>query len=257
MARKISILIILIFTFYSALSQTVKIPDIATDRPDQTESARVIPFGTFQIEAGLFHEWKGRGLDSERYLGMPQTLLRLGVGKLVELRAGFSVDGLFSRGTMGEKSVFGISDLEIGAKVQLFKREDSATEVAFVTHLLIPSGTQNVSPREWGSITKLAISHELSDAISLGYNIGYDWFSKSQGEFVYSAALGIALGERWGTYGEFYGTASSRDSFKINANTGVTYLIKRNLQIDLSVGSGINNKMFYVSTGISYNIPIY
>lgn len=252
----------LLLTFFSFISINIALGqngsgiEIITDRPDQTESARIVNFGRLQIESGLIMEWLGGGPDSERHLGVPQTLFRMGVSNYIELRGSISADGIFNRYGDGWKSKYGIGDAEIGAKIQLFKKEGSLTEVAFISHILMPSGSKGISSGEWGTINKLAVSHELTNSLNIGYNIGYDWFSKSGGEFIYSAALGVVLSERLGAYAEIYGSVTNTKVLQINANSGLTYLVKENIQLDISAGSGLNNKMVYISAGISYNIPL-
>jgi hypothetical protein len=252
----------LLLTIFSVISTNIMLGqngsgiEIVTDRPDQTESARIVNFGRLQIESGLILEWLGSGQERERHLGIPQTLFRMGVSNFVELRGSISADGVFNRYGDGWKNKYGIGDAEIGAKVQLFKKEGSHTEVAFISHILMPSGSKGISLGEWGTINKLAVSHELTNSLNIGYNIGYDWFSKSGGEFIYSAALGLALSDRLGAYAEIYGSVINTNVLQINANAGMTYLLKENIQLDVSAGSGLNNKMFYISAGISYNIPL-
>ena len=51
-------------------------PDMVTDRPDQTESATVVPRGLLQVEMGYLFARDG---DVDGY-AVPGTLFRLGLG---------------------------------------------------------------------------------------------------------------------------------------------------------------------------------
>ena len=59
-------------------------PEMVTDRPDQTESATVVPWGLLQVETGYLFARDG---DVDGY-AVPGTLFRLGLGGRLELRIG-------------------------------------------------------------------------------------------------------------------------------------------------------------------------
>ena len=59
-------------------------PDMVTDRPDQTESAAVVPRGLLQVETGYLFARDG---DVDGH-AVPGTLFRLGLGGRLELRIG-------------------------------------------------------------------------------------------------------------------------------------------------------------------------
>jgi len=233
-----------------ALNLGLKAQTIVTDRPDQTESSTTIPFKSLQIESGILVGNEGGG-DLKQLL-IPTTLLRYGLTKNIELRFGQQFENL--KNDLTSESDFGISDLEIGAKIQLFKKEDVNTEIAFLSHLILPTGSKGLTSDKFGTINKLSISHKLSDKLGLGYNVGYDNMGKGEGDFTYSAALGIGLGEKFGTYVELYGEYAEFSSWGSNFDSGLTYLVRDNLQLDASFGLGLNHKMHYFSLGFSWNI---
>lgn len=239
---------LLLITF--ALNLGLKAQTIVTDRPDQTESSTTIPFKSLQIESGILVGNYGGG-DLKQLL-IPSTLLRYGLSKNVELRFGQQFENL--KNDLTSESDFGISDLEIGAKIQLFKKEDVNTEIAFLSHLILPTGSNGLTNDKFGTINKLAISHTLNDKLGLGYNVGYDNMGEGKGDFTYSAALGIGLGEKFGTYVELYGEYAEFSNWGSNFDSGLTYLVRDNLQLDASFGLGLNHKMHYFSLGFSWNI---
>ncbi len=244
--KKIYTLVLITF----ALNLGLKAQTIVTDRPDQTESSTTIPFKSLQIESGILVGNYGGG-DLKQLL-IPTTLLRYGLSKNVELRFGQQFENL--KNDLTSESDFGISDLEIGAKIQLFKKEDVNTEIAFLSHLILPTGSNGLTNDKFGTINKLAISHELNDKLGLGYNVGYDNMGEGEGDFTYSAALGIGLGEKFGTYVELYGEYAEFSNWGSNFDSGLTYLVRDNLQLDASFGLGLNHKMHYFSLGFSWNI---
>jgi hypothetical protein len=144
--------------------------------------------------------------------------------------------------------------MEIGAKVQLFKKNDANTEIAFLSHLLFPTGTKELTIGNLGTINKLSISHSLSERLGIGYNIGYNYFEELNGDLTYSLALGIQVNEKVSMYTELYGVLINLEDFELNADAGFTYLAKENLQFDFSFGTGLNQTMNYLSIGVSWLI---
>jgi len=225
---------------------------IVTDRPDQTESSSTVPKKSLQIESGMLIKFAEEGDISLREIAIPSTLFRYGIGKGIEIRVVNQYVNIKEKNTSNEIS--GISDLEIGAKIQLFKKESSKTEIAFLSHVILPTGTKEVSFDKLGTINKLSISHELSDNLGLGYNLGYNYFGYDNGFLTYSLVLGIAITERVGMYLEPYGSIGILDDHLANFDAGITYLVKDNFQLDFSFGTGINYTMNYLSAGFSWNI---
>ena len=244
-----TLIILLMFLWVSGSAQ-----QIVTDRPDQTEASSTVPKQSFQIETGLLLQFAGSGNNKARYISAPSTLFRYGLIKCLELRlvSEFSIqrnaiDGLVDKAN-------GINDLQIGAKLQLFKRSDNATELAFMSHLVVPSGTAAVTGRAVGTINKLCISHSLSDRVSLGYNLGYNYLGSSVGDLTYSLSVAFGITDKLGIFLEPYGSWDRFEAATTNFDGGFTYLIRDNLQYDFSFGVGLDNRMNFLSTGISWNI---
>lgn len=145
---------------------------IITDRPDQTESSSTIKKGSLQIESGVLLGYTDIDNAMERQILAPTTLFRYGLTSKFELRILSQFETLRNNG----KVVEGISNLEIGTKIQLLQKENINTEIAFLSHLILPTGTKELTNNDYGTINKLSISHELNENIELGYNIGYNYF---------------------------------------------------------------------------------
>ena len=65
-------------------------------------------------------------------------------------------------------------------------------------------------------------------------------------------SYGKSLGS-FGVFFEVFGDESSNNS-NLNFDSGITYLIDNDKQLDLSIGRGLNNDMFYISAGFSIDI---
>lgn len=227
---------------------TISAQEIITDRPDQTESSSTVPLKSLQVEACALFQ-KAGGIAVNAY---PSILWRYGVTKNFELRLLTQFET--NKGIHNSSKNSGISDLQIGAKIQLFKKENINTEIAFLSHLILPTAKRKLTNDKLGTINKLSISHLISERMGIGYNVGYDFFGTGSGNLTYSIALGVSLSDKIGFYIEPYGEFSEFENHFASFDTGFTYLLKGNLQLDISYGTGLNYTMNYFSTGFSWNI---
>ena len=236
--NRLLILILTLFISDYAFAQ------ISTDRPDQTESSLVLPKGTIQIENGF--------VSRKNELIFPNTLFRIGISKKFEFR--INTNYIFKTNE-NENKISNFSDLEIGTKIQIYSSETSKTSIAFLTHLSIPSANEYYSNNTTGLLSRILISHELNNNFNIGYNMGYDKFKDEKGIVTYTVALGKGI-NNWGIYCELYGNISDSQS-DLYFDGGLVYLLKDNLQLDVSYGAGINNTSNYFSTGVSWAFNLF
>ena len=87
---------------------------------------------------------------------------------------------------------------------------------------------------------------------NLDDNIGYNKFTNYDGLYIYSLLYGKTLGS-FSIFFELFGNSNSNIS-NSNFNSGITYLIDNDKQLDLSIGKGLNNDLFFVKLGFSLRI---
>ena len=234
MKKRFLIFLFLLFNCSLVFSQ------ITTDRPDQTESAVVLSKGQIQVESGISIENSQSNIN---------TLFRIGIIEGIEIRinSNYLINDELS---FMKKSSF--SDFEVGAKFRIFDKTSNNTKVAFLSHLSIPSAIEVFSNNVYGILSRLNVSHDLNNESQIGYNLGYNKFKKMDGQFIYTIVYGRSL-DSFGIFFEIFGD-DSKNSSNINFDSGITYLLDNKKQLDLSIGKGINNEMFFISGGISINI---
>ncbi len=224
-------------------------PELVTDRPDQTESASVVPAGFYQLETGLGFERQEAGPLTVRTLSGPGTLVRIGLGGRTELRAGWEgwvdqdIDVAGSGGF--DRSVSGIGDGEIGAKVKLREEAGALPEMALLAGLSLPVGDEELTSDEYEPAVRLAFAHTLSNRLGLAYNLGAER-SHDEGEgftrFLYTVALGAGFTDRIGAFVEVFGEepeSGAPGGSQVSLDGGVTYLVRPNLQLDAYAGAGL------------------
>jgi len=224
--------------------------NIITDRPDQTESPNALNKGALQIESGYLSLKDRENKKSITQNLAPTNLFRYGLTEKIELR----LLAQFENQKSDKKKISGISDIEIGVKLKILKKENINNEISFLSTLIVPSASNDLSINKFGLSNRMIFSHTLSDKTGLGYNLGYDYFGSGKGNLTYTLAIGTSLTEKIGFFMEPFGELVEFDNLFLNFDSGFTYLIKKNLQLDCSYGTGINTKMNFFSFGISWLI---
>ncbi|MDH3496350.1 MAG: transporter [Gemmatimonadota bacterium] len=241
-------------------------PPIATDRPDQTESAFLVPRGFVQLEFGGLHAADDAGAGSTlRALNVGNALLRMGVLERVELRLGFvgwqrvSGDGL---------SAFnGFGDLAAGAKLRLVRGGGAVPTIALLGMVTLPVGDAAFRADGVDPFVKAAFAQDLGNGFGLGYNVGAIWTTETDGsgderlrtDLAYSVAIGRGLTDRLAAFVEGYGVvgvSAGRASWRA-LDGGFVFALRPNVQLDLSGGVGLNEAAtdWFLSGGVSVRVP--
>ncbi len=239
----------LLFFIIMLAAGSIRAQTIVTDRPDQTESSSTVPRRSMQIESGVLLGFTGDNLFSVKQLLIPTTLLRFGLTKSIELRVFNQFERINNQ--INDKETKGFSDLEIGAKINLLSRADINTEIAIISHVVLPTGAAGLTLNSVGARNTLSVSHQLSKNTAIGYNFGYNHSGAGKGELTYTLAVGTGITEKLSVFFEPYGSLNAF-YHKVNINAGLTYLLKDNFQLDFSLGTGVNHPMNFASAGFSW-----
>jgi len=227
---------------------------IVTDRPDVTESSSVIPKNSFQIESGMICQKSGEANFNPIIISAPSTLFRYAPSKYFEIRLISQYQNYISFNPSDFPNIAsGFNDIELGTKIQLFRNETSNTEIAFLTHLSVPTGTSGLS-NDYASINKIAVSHGVTDYLGIGYNLGYRYDFNGLSTLLYSLSIGYSINDKFGFYVEPYGDITEFNDHLININGGLVIKVKDNLQADFAFGTGINHIMNFYAIGFGWNI---
>ncbi|MBU1369122.1 MAG: transporter [Bacteroidetes bacterium] len=255
MRTKLILALIIISGYIQAQNM---VPELITDRPDQTESSVVVPLRSLQIETGFVLENDETDLIKQKSFTYNTTLLRFGLLKNLELRLGLEYLGekveIKKNDTLNSFS--GLSPIYTGFKVKIADEDGWKPEIAFLGGLVLPfTANDDFKPEYSAATVRFAFSHTLSERFSLGYNLGAEWggVTAIPGYF-YSIAIGFGLAENLGLFVESYGLIPEEGVSEHLIDAGFTYLIIPNFQIDISGGIGLNNNAIdnFISLGFTY-----
>jgi hypothetical protein len=246
-----------------------EIPSIATDRPDQTESPFIVPVKMIQVETGYQVENdKVNGVKIKNYT-YNTTLLKYGASKNIEFRLiaeylGTSI--IDKQKDISNKRTNGMNSITIGSKIFICEQKGLLPKTSLITHLELPYfGSSIFKVKHLAPRFRFLMQHTISDRVAFSYNLGGEWDGSSQNAtLIYTASLGIGLVTNLGMFIEAYGFVTENSNSKSEFNGsfmndhrldgGLTYLLNKNLQLDVSGGIGISkiSPVSFLSCGVSW-----
>ena len=233
-------------------------PGMVTDRPDQTESASVIPIRGFQLETGFSFERYDSYTNKTSY---NSTLLRYGLFERVELRMGLEYLGVSQSLDGGDSEENGFGPISIGTKLFLREEGDGLPQLALLATLSIPkTGTEAFENKNLGADLRLNGEYTLNEAMSFGANLGVAWSGAEEDDAaigIYTAVIGMNLSEKIGAFAELYGFLPSEGKNDHRWDGGLTYAVNEDFQLDFSTGVGLSKVSpdFFISLGLSIRMP--
>ena len=226
---------------------------IDTDRPDQTESAFLVPKKWLQFEAGFNFQ---KNNSNENEFLTPTLLSKYGLSKRLELRLITSLKtNSSSTIPYGKSNETGLDVVELGAKISLTEEKKFLPKTSLIFHLGIPGFTSvKFKPDKIAPNFRFTMQHTLSSRISVGYNAGCEWDGiTNDPAYIYTLTLGFAPSKKWYSYIEGFGAFKKHIIPEHNFDSGLAYYISNNLKADVSSGFGLTNTaaQWYIAIGLS------
>lgn len=233
--------------------------ELATDRPDATESPVTVDKGMYQVEMSFvsYTRNKSAGTTTESY-SIAESNVKYGVSDKTDLQLVFTPYISESTKTGGVKTTAAdASDLTVRVKYNLWGNDGGDTALALMPNIKIPTST-DVSNGEWeggvilpfgmagGENWSLGLQAEISRVADTDSG-GHDW------DFSHTAVLGLDVTERAGIYLEYLGVAGDH-AYQPFFSGGMTYGINERTQLDAGTMIGLTEAAedLTVFTGISF-----
>jgi hypothetical protein len=260
MMIKFTYILTLFLNFAALVKAQDEVPELITDRPDQTESSVVVPHKSLQIETGFVMENSETDFTSQQSFAYNSTLLRYGLLENFELRLGLEYldEKVKIKNTDTTTTLSGLSPLYAGFKVKIADEDGVKPEIAFLGGLVLPfTANKGFKPDYSAADIRFAFSHTLSDKFSIGYNLGAEWDGETAiPEYFYSISLAAGITDNLGAFIESYGWVPEDGESEHLLDAGFTYLILPNFQFDVSAGIGVQNSIDnFISFGLTYRLP--
>lgn len=222
---------------------------ISTDRPTQSFSPYIQPKGTVNLETGFLSErpFRNANLYNVTYIN---ALVRVGVIDWLEMR--LTENYLGER--VGGASINGWSPLTVGTKIHINDQtENGFPQMGLLASVTLTGNDENFGSEETVQDVRLLMQEDISDHVTLAFNIGTYWSESTQTTGLYSLMLGIGLSDELGIFLEPYGFFAKDTPGDQRFNAGLTYLVSDKVQFDASVGNGLTRKApdYFLAFGVS------
>ena len=212
-------------------------PEFSTGRPGHVETIHILPRGYYQFESNWTPPNDGGVI-----------MLRTGLTQKLEAR--FTLDDLFSESS---------SNLGGGtAGLLMAIREDGGLPGMGVALSLSVPDTDGFQMDAAQINLVFPFSKGLTD------DLGLDWHlaaSHADGELAFSFAslLGYGISERVGLFVGSWGGSpmDAMSDMSLSMDTGFTYMLRDNIQLDLNGGIPItdNGEAVFIDMGVSFRLP--
>jgi Putative MetA-pathway of phenol degradation len=224
--------------------------DIATDRPDVTNSSVVVPQGSLQIESGV--NWTAR--QGGPVIDGPASRVRLGVTPCTEVL--LDLPNYFH--PVRGPGASGFSDLSPGIKHQ-FGSLPGGFQFSLTAGLELPSGAVRISGPGFGGYIQLPWTKELGDAWSLSGMFTVFWFpgqSRSNPTLEPTLVLERQVGPRADVFIEYFADGPQHGIPSQAINSGGAYRLTSTQQVDFHAGFGLNRESPDYFFGLGYSLRL-
>jgi hypothetical protein len=204
---------------------------INPDRPGIADGSKVIAPGQFQLETGL--QYERHDVD---FVFVP-TLLR--VGALTRLE--FRVEGNTLTHADGQT---GFAPISLGAKIAVVQSDDGPT-LGVIVRGFLASGTSQFKDKHFTSDIRVAADMPLGKKFSLNPNAGaarYEDNGQIYTAGLFAMTLNYQPTDRLNPFIDvaYQSSTGAGTSAAVTLDAGVAWIIGNDIQLDVSVGQGLN-----------------
>jgi hypothetical protein len=233
---------------------------INPDRPDFTNGPLLVAPRHLQLETGYTYTRTG----SERSSSLGEILLRYALDDRWEARLGLNSYDWIDSGVPGEKRITGLEDPFVEVKIRLNDadakhRSPGVPALGLLVQTTVPAGSRALTSDVWQPTAALALHWDLPADWSLESNLGYSRAADGDRRFdqlFASASAGFQVNEKLGGFLEGYAFSkeSADGSATHFADAGLSYLISKDLAIDVRVGKGLDapHPNWYTGLGAAF-----
>jgi hypothetical protein len=244
----------LVFFLLNFLQVSAQIEKIDTDRPDQTESAGIVPKSYFQAEVGFNRE---NGDSGNYVLVHPTVLLKYGFGRL-ELRLEAVCHSDYARLISESKRITGVDPIEMGFKYLIADETRLRPKTSVIVHLGFPMVSSKVFRTDHVAPSfRLVTQKSFTDHFGIGTNVGMSWDGySSKPTWLYTFSPGFNIGQKWYVYIEAFGFIQKDELPQHSVDGGIAYYLSDDIKLDVSGGLGLSQAApkNYFALGFSFRV---
>jgi hypothetical protein len=226
--------------------------ELATDRPDKTESAYSVDAGHFQIEMDLLsYTYDQSRHETAKSLGIAATNFKVGVLNNVDLQIvveSYNIQRTRDRDAGDSSRLSGFGDVTFRSKINLWGNDGGPTALSAMPFFKVPTAKGDLGngaaeggvifpfamelPCEWGFGAQVEIDH-LKDSSRSDYHQ----------EFANTVTVSHDIMGKLGGYVELYSNVSNEphSAWIATFDAGFTYALSDDIQLDAGVNIGLTD----------------
>jgi hypothetical protein len=226
--------------------------EMATDRPDKTESAYTVDAGHFQVEMDMLAYTYDRSKHEKvEGLAIAASNLKVGVLNNLDLQIiieTYNIQRIKDRDTGMSSRLSGFGDVTLRSKINLWGNDGGPSALSVMPFVKLPTAGDELGngaveggvifpfamelPCEWGLGAQFEVDH-LRDSAGSGYHQ----------EFSNTVAISHDLGDKLGFYVELFNSVSNErhSAWIATFDFGFTYAVTRDIQLDAGMNIGLTD----------------
>ena len=243
---------------------------INADRPGIADGSNVISAKRLQIETGLQEEFRRDGDSREHTIFIP-TLIRVGIDNHWEVR----VEGntftrvLTSDATNVASRSSGFAPVSLGIKYHIYNFKGARqASLGTIVRVFPAWGSADFRPHHVTGDVRLAADWDFAERLklSLNPNVGVGRYEDDQGRIFTAGLLAVTLNylptKKLNPFIDVGLQIPEKSDGRSSVifDTGVGYIIGRNLQLDASIGTGAHGDTTphpFIGFGISFRSKVW
>lgn len=226
--------------------------EMATDRPDKTESAYTVDAGHYQFEMDLLsYTYDRSDAETVKALGIAPINLKFGLLNNVDLQLvaeSYNIQWTKDRGARSSERLSGFGDLLLRCKTNLWGNDGGPSALSVMPFVKLPTNQRNLGNGavEGGVIFPFAM--ELPADWGLGAQVEVDWLQDFAStdyhpEFLSTITVSHDIVGKLGGYVELFSNVSAERGAKWIAtfDFGFTYAVTPDVQLDAGMNIGLTS----------------
>ena len=233
---------------------------IRTARPGQAFGPFTTGKKVFQIQTGV--TYSGYGFDRSDDGGNATDwlmALRYGLWERFEIRSAFNYNRFTSTIGENEFSDNGLSAWIVGVRYNLRDGHGKGMNLGVQLDTRLNAVSEAYRPGTTEPRIMLLHSQKLSNTFALTTNWAVRWEGEDHNAAgFYVVNVSFPLSQKFGSFIENYGSISDGD-WDNRWDTGLSYLVNNDFQLDMSFGYGKNDGVsdYFIDAGISWRTDLY
>jgi hypothetical protein len=223
--------------------------ELATDRPDATESPNTVDAGHFQLEMDFANfTYNHTDRDTVRAWNIAPVNIKMGLLNNVDLQLVYDnyVHVETRNDVLGASTQSGFGDLTTRLKINLWGNDDGSTAFALLPFIKFPISTGHLGNHSVEGGVIFPFGAALPANFELGAETGAGIFRNENGigqhgEFIGSLVIGHPIVGDLSGYLEFFSIASTErhSGWVATADVGLEFLLTENIQLDCGCNIGL------------------